>query len=102
MGILNKIRKWREKKKIQKWEKIKNWVEFGVSEKPKPKCYGNYKGLDKDFETKPENEKQCHVFNCHLSFDCQRATIERMIKEGKAKGYIVWHGPKGSRKIENK
>jgi hypothetical protein len=100
MGILDKIRKWREKRKIQKWEKIKNWVEFGVVNE-KPKCYGNYKGMDKSFEAKPESEKQC-LFNCRLSFDCLRTTTERMIKEGKAKGYYVCLGPKGTRKIENK
>jgi hypothetical protein len=102
MGVLNKIRKWREKKKIQKWNKIKNWVEFSVSEKPKPECFGNYGGMDKDFDKKPEDKNKCNALNCSYHFSCLSETIERMNKEGKAKGCIIRHGPNGSRKIENK
>jgi hypothetical protein len=102
MVVLDKIRKWREKRNIQKWNKIKNWVEFGVSEKPKPECFGNHGGMDKDFDKKPEDKNKCNALNCRLCFDCLRATTERMIKEGKTKGYIIRHGPNRSEKIESK
>jgi hypothetical protein len=87
MGVLNRIREWRQKRKIEKWNKIKNWIEFGVSPKPKPDCFGNYLGMDEDFDKKPEDWNKCAL--CSYSWDCS----EEMIKRGKVKGYILRHGP---------